>query len=522
MAVLSRLSNHVLVGLTFISLIYAAPATAAMSATDGQRLKTLFSDMVEHYRNEAKLQGGDLLTEGPVMVEPGDNYFAITLPHLTALSADGTKINIGMIAINAVPGDQTQEWKMTLAMPTPITLYDAKGRESGVLEIGSQNFAGVFHESFKNFVRLNAQYKDISFYDPVGKAKITIADSKAIYDLKQGSNKLWSGPMKLTASNIQGIFGSSGAAGKIASINLDSTVKDYSIEEANAYNEKMEALLESLEVDSPSVSSPHAVGIYNTVFDYLTTVWDGFGSDFTINGMEFMTPATADKPASTFKVGKVGFGFMADGLKSNKVMLHPTLTLSGLTITPPPAALDQIAPDSLNLDLALNNLPLKQLSELGKKSLEQSTQSPESGALVMQNTVAMAQKLLTDAGATIKVVNTGASKSGQYDLLLNGSAAANIQALLGGTAKLRLEVFGLETILASLQAIANDPATSAENKASASNALQALTFLQVVGQQGTNAKGQPIRSYDVEVTADGKQLLNGTDLMTLMGTMPQP
>lgn len=521
MAVLSRLSNHVLVGLTFISLSYSLPAAAAMSTEDGKRLKDLFGGMVDHYRNEAKLQGGDLTVEGSVMVEAGDNYFAITLPHLTSVSPDGTKINIGLIAINAVPGDQPQEWKMTLAMPTPITMYDASGKESGVLEIGSQNFAGVFHESFRNFVRLNAQYKNISFYDPADGARITIPDARAVYDLKQGSNKLWSGPMNLSASNIQATFGNTGAAGKIASIRLDSTIKDYSIEEANAYNEKMEALIESLDTDRPSDSNSHFMGMYNTVFDFLTTVWDGFGSNFTINGAEFITPAMGNKPASTVKIGKLGFGFSADGLKSNRVMLHPTVTLSGLSITPPPAELGPISPDSLNLDLTLNNLPLQQLSELGKKSLEQSSQSPESGGLVMQNTVAMAQKLLTDSGATLKIANTGASKDNQYSLSLNGAAAANIQAQLGGTAKLRLEVFGLETILSSLQTIINDPAANPESKQSATEALQAMTVLQMIGQQGTNAVGQPIRSYDVEITPDGKRLLNGADLMTIMGGTAQ-
>ncbi|QQG37097.1 MAG: hypothetical protein HYS17_04855 [Micavibrio aeruginosavorus] len=521
MAVLSRLSNRVLVGLAFISLSYSLPAAAAMSAEDGKRLKDLFGGMVDHYRNEARLQGGDLLVEGEVMVEPGDNYFAITLPHLTSLSADGTKINIGLIAINAVPGNQPQEWKMTLAMPTPITMYDASGKESAVLEIGSQNFAGVFHESFKNFVRLNAQYKNISFYDPVDGAKITIPDARAVYDLKQGGNALWSGPMNLSASNIQATFGNTGAAGKIASIRLDSTIKDYSIEAANAYNEKMEALIESLDTDRPSDSTSHFMGMYNTVFDFLTTVWDGFGSDFTISGAEFITPAAGDKPASTIKIGKAGFGFMAEGLKSNQVMLRPTVTLSGLSITPPPAGFDQLAPDSFNLDLTLNNLPLTKLSDLGKKSLEQSSQSPESGGLVMQNTVAMAQKLLTDAGASLKIVNTGASKADEYSVLLNGSAAANIQALLGGTAKLRVEIFGLETILSSLQTLANDPAVSAENKQSAANALQVLTLLQMIGQQGTNGNGQPTRTYDVEITPDGKQLLNGADMMTVMGGAAQ-
>ncbi len=517
MAVFPRISNLVLVGLAFISLISAQPAKATMSAEDGKRLKTIFTDMIDRYRNEAKMQGGELLTEGEVMVEPSDTYYAITLPHITLVFSDKAKMNLGMISINALPGDKKQEWKMTLAMPTPITMQAADGKEMSVVEIGSQNFAGVFHEEFRNFVRLNAQYNNVTFTDRTNNAKIMVPAFSAIYDLKEGSNKLWSGPMSAKASNIQGIFNDSGSALKIREVTAESSIKDYSIKDALAYQDKVQALLESLGTDRPSLSSEHAKGMYNTFFDFLTTVWDGFGSSITVSGLEMMRPASAEKEASTVKIERIGFGLEGSGFRNNKVTLRQTLNMTDLSLTPPPTGLNKAAPNNVNIDLTLTNLPFKELAALGQKTLDQSIETPEGRTLATMNGLATMQQLMTDAGTSLIIKNTRVGNLSEYDVLMNGTANANIKALFGATAKTRLEIFGIDKLIGYAQQAAADPAIPAERKTSAQSLLQTLTILQMVGQQSKNANGQDIRTYDLELTADGKTLLNGADLMTVMG-----
>ena len=95
--------------------------------------------------------------------------------------------------------------------------------------------------------------------------------------------------------------------------------------------------------------------------------------------------------------------------------------------------------------------------------------------------------------------------------------------LFGATAKTRLEIFGIDKLIGYAQQAAADPALPAEQKANAQSLLQTLTMLQMVGQQSKNANGQDIRTYDLELTADGKTLLNGADLMTVMGAVkPTP
>ncbi|HEY0901662.1 MAG TPA: hypothetical protein VGD95_06015, partial [Micavibrio sp.] len=291
----------------------------ALKAADGERLKAIFSDMINRYENETKARGGSFIKEGEVMVEPSDHYFAITLPHITAIHPDNTKTKIGMVSINALPGDKKNEWKMTVALPTPIVMTDAADKETASLSFGSQNFAGLFHEDFKNFVRLNGQYKNITYIDKTENAKITIPDLSLVYDLKEGPQHLWSGPMTAKASNITGIFNQTGSTTKIAQMNIESVLKGYSLKEAAAYQERLSALMESTGTDTPSFSSAHSQGVYNMFFDYLTKVWDGFDSRLSVTGMEMLTPAQPGKQASSTKIAQASIALNGEGFRENKV-----------------------------------------------------------------------------------------------------------------------------------------------------------------------------------------------------------
>ncbi len=512
-----RISKTILASCVLMSLFAAPAAHAGLKPADGARLKTIFTDMITRYSNDVKAQGGSLLTEGEVMVEPSDSYFAITLPHITAVNADQSKMKIGMISINALPGDKKEEWKMTVALPTPIVMQDAAGKEISTLEIGSQNFAGLFHEQFQNFTRLNGQYKNITFIDKTENAKITIPDLTMVYDLKESGNELWSGPMNGKATGITGIFNKTGNTVKIREIDLQSSIKDYSLKEALAYQERVAALMESTTADNPSASGQHAQGLYNMFFDFMSKVWDGFNSRISVSGIEVISPATPEKKASTMKIANAGFGLSGDGFRQNKVTLRHTLNVTDLSMTPATDSKNLPMPSNVNIDLTLNNLPFKELVEMGQKSLSQSINTPEGSGLVAMNALASAQQLLTTAGTSITLKDTRIGNVTEYDIALNGTATANIKAMFGATGKARLEVFGMDKLIAYAQQTANDPATDIAKKASAQKALQTLTILQMVGQMGKNAKGQDIRSYDLELTPEGKTMLNGADLMSVIG-----
>lgn len=519
MAVKTRISPQkkvILAAVLSLALWHPLEAHAALKKADGERLKAIFTDMITRYENEAKAQGGSLIREGEVMVEPSDNYFAITLPHITTIHPDNSKTKIGMVSINALPGDKKDEWKMTVALPTPIVMTDAADKETATLSFGSQNFVGLFHEQFKNFVRLNGQYKNVTYIDKAENAKITIPDFTVVYDLREGANQLWSGPMSARATNITGLFNKTGNTTKIRDMSIESTIKGYSLKEATAYQERLAALMESTGTDTPSFSSAHNQGIYNMFFDYMTKVWDGFDSRITVNGMELTSPAQGDKnPASTTRIGQASLSLNGDGFRQNRVALHHTLKISDISTTPAPTDQRKALPTDVNFDIALTNLPLREIAEAGQKIISQNANtSPVNPA-----TIATIRKLLSESGTQLTIRDSRLSNGNEYDVFLNGVATANVKAKFGAEGKARIEIFGMEKLMAFVQHAANDPTLDPARKATAQKTLATLTLMQMLGQQGKNSKGQDIRSYDIEITADGKTMLNGADLMTVMSGM---
>ena len=132
----------------------ASPARAQTSDGDVQKLEGIFTQLLEQYKALTEANGAELVEEGNILVEPSDHYYAITLPHLTVQQKDGAYTDIGMIAVNALPGDAAGQWKMTMAVPTPIIHYDSKKNPVVSVNIGQQNFAGVWYEKFRNFIRM--------------------------------------------------------------------------------------------------------------------------------------------------------------------------------------------------------------------------------------------------------------------------------------------------------------------------------------------------------------------------------
>ncbi|HRC26789.1 MAG TPA: hypothetical protein PKX87_05095, partial [Alphaproteobacteria bacterium] len=105
-------------------------------------------------------------------------------------------------------------------------------------------------------------------------------------------------------------------------------------------------------------------------------------------------------------------------------------------------------------------------------------------------------KLMSAAGTKITLHENRANGK-LYDVTLNGQAIADSSAANGITAKGRMEVAGLDSVLAYL----NDQmqkSTGAQRDALASQ-IGSLTVMQALGQQAKNAAGQNIRAYDFVV-----------------------
>ena len=505
--------------LAFTLLFFAlCPINAQASLSKTQQhadLKVIFSDLLDQYEQAMTGTGTTFVTEGETLIEESEGYFAITLPHISLENDDGSHTDIGMIAINAVPGDTADEWKMTAAMPTPIVYYDEQDAPFMTLNIGAQNFAGIWHKSFRNFIKLNALYRDVEVQEHQKGVSVKMPVTKLIYDLKRDDNQLWSGPFSIISNNIGINVEDELAGATIKEIAIKSDVTDYSIEAVVDYQDKINALNESYMAGDTEVSTEHVLGLYNLIAGFLGTAWDGFDFTTSIKGINITRPEQAGAPEGSIKIDNGSFSLGMSGFRSNAVNMGIKFSYDGFKMEPQSNNLNEASPDHIHFDLSINKLPYKELVELGKTSIQALMTAPESSTLVGLQAMVMVPQLLTQAQTNLALTETSVGND-KYKIHGNGKMTADLNAAMGMTGQANAKIHGLDVLIDSLNKAAASEEIDEDKAKNIQDTLQALTMIKMVGQMEKDEMGRDIRTYDLQLTSEGKAILNGSDLQAFI------
>ncbi|MBU0858463.1 MAG: hypothetical protein KJ667_00865, partial [Alphaproteobacteria bacterium] len=321
MACFRSLSNCFLLVLA-LWVAGTSPAWAAIDKAGAEKLKTVVEKAIADWASYMAGNGNELKLDGPVMVEPNGTYYAVTLPGVKFGDMDGAKVEMGMIAINAMPAATPGQWKMTIALPTPFSHFDEEQRLIALTTIGAQNLAGIWHEDMGSFTKLTASYQNVVAMDPEHKPFLTIKNITMNSDMKEDAQGLWSGPFRMDVNGMA-VEAPDGAKGSIESISGVSNIKGYSIKALNDYRAKITALNESYEAgEGEDVSMNHVLGIYNLISEFMGTGWDGFDVLFDVKGVALSMPSREGKPARQFALKNSAFGFGMDGISNDSVTLN--------------------------------------------------------------------------------------------------------------------------------------------------------------------------------------------------------
>jgi hypothetical protein len=495
-------------------VIYSAPCRAAtIDAAGAAHLKTVFSNLLSDKARHITSQGSKLVMDGDVMVEPASGYYAVTLPHLSVVAADNSRVDIGMIAVNVIPDDKPDQWKMSLALPTPLTWRDAQGAEKVKVEIGKQNFAGIWNEKLQNFTKLKAEYKDIKVNTP-DKQFLGAANAVTlIYDLNQGSDGHWSGPVNYAANGIVLAMGD-GTAVSIGKLEAASSIQGYAFDAVNGYSDKLTALTSKI---SSGVSMPpdQRLALYNTATEMFGALFDSMSMKFTAENI-VVTHPVPQAPGTKISLGDAGLDMGFSGFRQDKVSIQLGLHYNGLAIEPPPG-FSTATPDKFNVAVSIDNIPYKALVDLGRKALAPDPANPQAAAALM----AGVPQVLQNAGVTINLHDLSSGNT-LYNGVATGVLNCDAKAAKTFTGKARAEIAGLERLTAALNAQMKDPQVPDANKQGIQQIAGVVAMMQVFGQQGTNKSGQSVRTYDFELTQQGQILLNGADINTLFGGQGSP
>ena len=182
------MKHYILVILGFV-LLFSTPAQAyEINDAGAKQLETLVSTLIDRQKATIGLSGGALETDGNITVEQADSYYAITLPPMVFRNAQGMQSKIGLIAINAIPTNNPDNWKMSIAIPTPILYSDKENNPVMRIDIGHQRMGGLWNGKLKNFSKLAARYSDLTFSNYKSKETLSVGQISVAYGIKKSTS----------------------------------------------------------------------------------------------------------------------------------------------------------------------------------------------------------------------------------------------------------------------------------------------------------------------------------------------
>lgn len=468
--------KFILTALLVLSLAAPAHAAPAVSAEGASALKALAETTLKHQEKALKSGGMTLLSQGEVVVEEAGTYYALTTPMLTLQLPGGITRTIGMVAINAIPTDNPNVYKMAVALPTPIVDTNASGATVGQISIGTQSMNGLYNFTAQHFTELKGDYQNFVIDQPRG-TSITarrLSVQTALTDQGQG---LWSGPTSLSVSDLT--VKDARNEYTIKEMNSSSTIDGADLLSANLFRVKLQQAL--LEAASPARD------------DKVTALIRSYLGDFA-NGIDLKSSSNGITFKKTFADGKASAGTLASSnltlslknIKSDNGTVSVNSTVQGLTFDDPKSA--PYAPSQINIQANATGVALKKMFE----------KSAQTGSLTLKD-------LLSQPGSKLNIqqLDVQAQAFG-----MNGTADLTGQpgTSIGAYGTVKMNVRGMEALNQWLM----DPNGAAASGITVpSEIVPVLTVMQLAGVPSADGAS---RNFDVSLSADGKMVLNGAPL----------
>jgi hypothetical protein len=490
----------------FVCLVFCAnPAIAQQPDANIAKLKGVFDELLSFQKSSLASSGMTLQFDGAVNVENAGKYYAVTLPHLSVAYGDGSKLDIGMVAVNASVHQEPGKWKMTLAVPTPMVFSDSSGVETGRLSIGGQSAAGIWSEALKNFSKLDANYESISLSFKKNAVEIVIPKTRVVYDLDEGAPGKWSGPVYFNFSNIAVSNATHKDVLKIGQLDLNIETFEFDQNGFAKYQKDLTAFIQNAEKNPAAApSAAETQQLYNT---FMAALGDGFTSQYQISDISIKGDETQD--FTSIALGSASIGFDATGFLKDQVTLGLRLAYDGVKIEPAQAGIKKLVPSTLNLDWAVEKIPFKAVSGTVGNTLQGAGTQGDAMQFGAMSLLFKLPALLSQAGTSIVLENNKIAND-IYQVDVNGKAIANLQAVNSATADVTMVIKGLDAILGILNAEASSPDAS---KADVTEAINYITMLKAMGAVDPAVAGETVHKYHFIMNEQGQMLLNGKDVM---------
>lgn len=496
-----------------LSLLLPVTAQAALDAKGAKELQKSIEEALSWYTQVAKATGQGMIVKGAVEVEPAGQYYKARIFDVSILSPTGYRLQIGDVVVHASAG-AAGEWLLSAALPSPMTLHDATGAAIADMMLGRQRFAAAWLPA-ENFIpRFDVEYGDLEIKPrPGAPLSLKIESLSAQQNLVKGSSGDWTGPVVWTLgkTNFAVKDGTQDSSIRFDKAAARATYEQLSLEGRAEEKKQILTLVSQFDAGVPEAQMRRLV---TAIFDHSTDFPDAMTSTFEMEGLAVESKpggGGAHDPSPPLKItsDKISADTFVKGIKREKGSAHLTTSLNNFRVEGLPPAFTALLPYIANIDIRLDNLPMKALTKafmalaaVARGQADDPVQQQKTREDVLAAMKGLPQALAV-SGATAVIKNTY-FRAVDLNAALEGTVKANATSPLVGVGTMTLTMGGLDEMIQRNQ--------SMSASSGAMRSAQMMIPVQMMGQLQKGADGKSLRVYKMEATPEGKLLLNGLDM----------
>ena len=500
------------------SVAEAAPSGDAASGA---------TDAIEESENAARVRAAITTTlagfsggEGSFLdyridiAEDADGAMTATVRGARIVYVEGTW-ELGDIVYDLTPvGDATYD--VVLTLPETTALFDAAGKAAGGTSIGSQSLLGTWNLALNLWTDGTAEVRDFALHaNPPGEEAfaMSIAAVTGESRLESLSEGKWGGVSRVAIEDVT-FAGEDGEVGAVDRIDVmtDQRAVDYVFFQALSL---ARAEFEQRFGAEPDFADPEVQEVLQTLTQPLfalarerAPLIGDLGVEITLSGISGADPETG----APLAIARIHFGISAHDLDNPTGIVNIAYEHEGLAASVD-GVMQRYLPADMAFVIALRDLPVDDAATMTLEMFESGMTDPanfEDNAMMALAFMGMGlQQSMAQAGSALEIERID-YVSEALKAHMGGTLVATAASPLGATGTVTLEVEGLDAAVAELSAQQGDP--------DAQEAAMPLAMLQAMGQR--IEEGGVVRHvYVVELTPDGRTLLNGNDMGPMMDGM---
>ncbi len=433
--------------------------------------------------------------DGQITVVPDGDVYRVTLPGGRAdMHGDGS-FEYGASTMDLTPLDNgwyEAEWRVT-----DTFRFDHTYGPSGVVTIGDQRGEGVFAPDFQTMMSMDMALIDIVVTDTDSDGRLTVDQVTAVSESEEVSPGIFD---QESTSRIEGVrFTANEGRNSFELTDAVVTVvsDDGRLAELAEFQRQSNALTLQIDGSNNPDQINAAIASFADLIESMPTLLAGAEMEMRFGEI------TVQDYGDQFTMDGGSFSMNLDGLDQEQSEIAIAFGADGMQVSDPEVA--KLFPRESRFRLALTGLPNSELVQLAIGTMRSMGTTDPAMAMLMAS--GGLQQSLTTANSTVEIGPIRiASATSSIDL--EGELRPEASSPFGVVGEADMVATGLDTLIAELQAIGGDD-----------EAIQVLTLMQTLGAQAPDADGRSVRTYEFRLDGAGTMLLNGSDIMPLIGAM---